>query len=190
MRAISPGAMRSQRVTSGCGADRPWQSPSRSRISGWWVRAMPISTRIRRLSAKSISPGRAAPAWWRRNHGVMRLYARKSDGRFLGAEFCAPAGEHMAHLLGLAATHGMRVCEMLAMPFYHPVLEEGLRTALRDLDRQLPDEGRSDLAQCPATGDRGAGVTALTGESCENSARRNRTKDGFAARIGSLITSS
>jgi len=86
------------------------------------------------------------------NHGVMRLYARKSDGRFLGAESCAPAGEHMAHLLGLAATHGMRVCEMLAMPFYHPVLEEGLRTALRDLDRQLPDEGRSDLAQCPALG--------------------------------------
>jgi dihydrolipoamide dehydrogenase len=25
----------------------------------------------------------------------------------------------------------------LAMPFYHPVLEEGLRTGLRDLARQL-----------------------------------------------------
>jgi dihydrolipoamide dehydrogenase len=86
------------------------------------------------------------------NHGVMRLYADKRDGRFLGAEFCAPAGEHMAHLLGLAATQKLRICEMLAMPFYHPVLEEGLRSALRDLDRQLPDEGRSDLAQCPALG--------------------------------------
>ena len=86
------------------------------------------------------------------NHGVMRLYARKSDGRFLGAEFCAPAGEHMAHLLGLAAAREMRICEILAMPFYHPVLEEGLRTALRDLDRQLPDEGRSDLAQCKPLG--------------------------------------
>ncbi len=86
------------------------------------------------------------------DHGVMRLYADKRDGRFLGAEFCAPAGEHMAHLLALAATHKMRIRDMLAMPFYHPVLEEGLRTALRDLDGQLPDEGRSDLSDCPPLG--------------------------------------
>jgi dihydrolipoamide dehydrogenase len=26
---------------------------------------------------------------------------------------------------------------MLEMPFYHPVIEEGLRTALRDLDNKL-----------------------------------------------------
>jgi dihydrolipoamide dehydrogenase len=26
---------------------------------------------------------------------------------------------------------------MLEMPFYHPVIEEGLRTALRDLNRNL-----------------------------------------------------
>jgi dihydrolipoamide dehydrogenase len=26
---------------------------------------------------------------------------------------------------------------MLEMPFYHPVIEEGLRTALRDLNRSL-----------------------------------------------------
>ncbi len=86
------------------------------------------------------------------NHGVLRVYADKSGGRFRGAEFCAPSGEHMAHLLALAATQEMRICEMLAMPFYHPVLEEGLRTALRAIDRQLPDEGRSDLAQCEPLG--------------------------------------
>jgi len=29
------------------------------------------------------------------------------------------------------------VTEMLDMPFYHPVIEEGLRSALRDLHDQL-----------------------------------------------------
>lgn len=86
------------------------------------------------------------------DHGMMRLYADRRDGRFLGAEFCAPAGEHMAHLLGLAVTRDMRICDLLAMPFYHPVLEEGLRTALREIDRQLPDQGRSDLSQCQPLG--------------------------------------
>jgi dihydrolipoamide dehydrogenase len=31
----------------------------------------------------------------------------------------------------------MTVAQMLDMPFYHPVIEEGLRTALRDLDARL-----------------------------------------------------
>jgi dihydrolipoamide dehydrogenase len=37
---------------------------------------------------------------------------------------------------------------MLRLPFYHPVLEEGLRTALRDLAAQLPAANESDLAAC------------------------------------------
>ena len=32
----------------------------------------------------------------------------------------------------------MTVADMLAMPFYHPVLEEGLRSALRDLAKNVP----------------------------------------------------
>ena len=31
----------------------------------------------------------------------------------------------------------MTVSNMLGMPFYHPVIEEGLRTALRDLNHKL-----------------------------------------------------
>ena len=31
----------------------------------------------------------------------------------------------------------MTVSQMLDMPFYHPVVEEGLRTALRDLDARI-----------------------------------------------------
>ena len=31
----------------------------------------------------------------------------------------------------------LTVAQMLAMPFYHPVVEEGLRTALRDAQAKL-----------------------------------------------------
>ena len=43
----------------------------------------------------------------------------------------APHGEHLAHLLAWAIGFGMRAVDILSMPFYHPVLEEGLRSALR-----------------------------------------------------------
>ncbi|MGE0230789.1 MAG: dihydrolipoyl dehydrogenase [Flavobacteriaceae bacterium] len=82
------------------------------------------------------------------NRGLLRLYARKSDGRLLGAEMAAPAAEHMAHLLALAIGQNLTVHDLLRMPFYHPTLEEGLRTALRRLSRQMPPCSVSDLARC------------------------------------------
>ena len=87
-----------------------------------------------------------------RNDGRLCVYADKATGRLLGAELCAPAGEHMAHLLALAIGQEMTVAGLLGMPFYHPVLEEGLRTALRDAARQLNLETGSDLASCGAIG--------------------------------------
>ena len=86
------------------------------------------------------------------NAGLMRLHADPADGRLLGAEMCAPSAEHMAHLLALAVERCLTVPQILTMPFYHPVLEEGLRSALRDLARQLPQAGRSDLSACGAIG--------------------------------------
>ncbi len=73
----------------------------------------------------------------RKNHGLLRVYAERSTGRLLGAEMAAPRGEHLAHLLAWAVQAGMDVETALAMPFYHPVIEEGLRTALRDLSLNL-----------------------------------------------------
>lgn len=87
-----------------------------------------------------------------RNDGRLCVYADKATGRLLGAELCAPAGEHMAHLLALAVGEEMTVAGLLGMPFYHPVLEEGLRTALRDAARQLDLKAQSDLAGCEAIG--------------------------------------
>lgn len=85
-----------------------------------------------------------------RDKGILRLYAEMENGRLLGAEMCAPAAEHMAHLLALAIGRSLTVHDMLRMPFYHPVLEEGLRTALRGLSAQLPLCAESDLAGCEA----------------------------------------
>lgn len=85
-------------------------------------------------------------------HGMIRIYAAKDSGKLLGAELALPEGEHIAHLLALALHKEMDVHDLLGMPFYHPVFEEGLRSALRQIMRDLPDQGRSDLADCPACG--------------------------------------
>jgi dihydrolipoamide dehydrogenase len=72
-----------------------------------------------------------------RNRGSLRVYANPETGRFLGAEMAGPDAEHIGHLLSWALQAGMTVTQMLDMPFYHPVIEEGLRTALRDLDARI-----------------------------------------------------
>jgi dihydrolipoamide dehydrogenase len=71
------------------------------------------------------------------NRGLLRVYGERATGRLLGAEMVAPRGEHLAHLLAWAVQAGMDVETALEMPFYHPVIEEGLRTALRDLSVNL-----------------------------------------------------
>ena len=42
-----------------------------------------------------------------------------------------PAAEHIGHLLAWSVQRGDTVQQMLDSPFYHPVIEEGVRTALR-----------------------------------------------------------
>ena len=71
------------------------------------------------------------------NHGALRVYGEYTTGRFLGAEMIGPRAEHLAHLLSWACQARLTVAQMLEMPFYHPVIEEGVRTALRDLAAQL-----------------------------------------------------
>ena len=72
-----------------------------------------------------------------KNKGLLNVYGDLETGRFLGAEMLAPAAEHLAHLLSWALQNKMTIAQLLKMPFYHPVIEEGLRTALRDLDAKL-----------------------------------------------------
>ncbi|MEO8305191.1 MAG: dihydrolipoyl dehydrogenase [Betaproteobacteria bacterium] len=79
-----------------------------------------------------------------RNRGLLHVYADMATGRLMGAEMIAPGAEHLAHLLAWAIQARFTVAQTLAMPFYHPVVEEGLRTALRDAHAKLA------AAQVPA----------------------------------------
>lgn len=71
------------------------------------------------------------------HRGLIRIYAERRRGCLLGAELLGPQMEHLAHLLAWSVQQMLTVDEALQMPFYHPVIEEGLRTALRDLNANL-----------------------------------------------------
>jgi dihydrolipoamide dehydrogenase len=72
-----------------------------------------------------------------RNAGLVRVYGERECGTLIGAEMFGPRVEHTAHLLAWAVQRRLTVEEALACPFYHPVIEEGIQTALRDLSAQL-----------------------------------------------------
>lgn len=72
-----------------------------------------------------------------KNKGILRIYADIASRQFLGAQMVGPAAEHIGHLLAWSGEQAMTIDQMLAMPFYHPVIEEGLRTALRDTAAKL-----------------------------------------------------
>jgi dihydrolipoamide dehydrogenase len=72
-----------------------------------------------------------------RNVGLLHVYADVATGRIAGAEMIGPDAEHLAHLLAWVIQAEMTVARSLELPFYHPVVEEGLRTALRDANAKL-----------------------------------------------------
>jgi dihydrolipoamide dehydrogenase len=84
------------------------------------------------------------------NSGHVRLYAERDSKVLVGAEMFGPRVEHTAHLLAWAMQQALTIDEILRMPVYHPTIEEGIRTALRDLAQRLdvlsgcPPEDRSE----------------------------------------------
>jgi dihydrolipoamide dehydrogenase len=72
-----------------------------------------------------------------RNRGRLHVYAEVGTGLLLGAEMIGPDAEHLGHLLAWAQQLDLTIADMLKLPFYHPVVEEGLRTALRDAYTKL-----------------------------------------------------
>jgi dihydrolipoamide dehydrogenase len=87
-------------------------------------------------SVSFITQGRAIIR--EENKGLLKLYADSVTGKLLGSEMVAPAGEHLAHLIAWAIQQQQTVHDILTMPFYHPVIEEGLRKAVRDIAKALP----------------------------------------------------
>jgi dihydrolipoamide dehydrogenase len=68
-------------------------------------------------------------------NGILHIYADKENHTLLGAEMFAPAGEHLAHQLAWLIARQITVEEALELPFYHPSLEEGIKTALNNAYR-------------------------------------------------------
>jgi dihydrolipoamide dehydrogenase len=71
------------------------------------------------------------------NRGLLRVYAERRSGRLLGAAMVGPRCEHLAHLVAWAIEQRLTVEQALAMPFYHPVIEEALQDALLELRAAL-----------------------------------------------------
>lgn len=81
--------------------------------------------------------------------GLLHVYADRETGKILGSELFAPQGEHLAHLIAWAMAADLTVRQSLSLPFYHPVLEEGLRTALRDAAVQVNETpGDLEILRC------------------------------------------
>ena len=72
-----------------------------------------------------------------KNKGAIEVYIDNKSQKLLGAELFVDAAEHMAHLLAWMIDEELTLEDILDKPFYHPTLEEGLRTALKHARRQL-----------------------------------------------------
>lgn len=101
----------------------------------------------------------------RERDGQIEVYADRKSGRLLGAEMIAPRAENLAHLLAFALSMDLTVHQVLQMPFYHPVIEEGLRTALKDaaykLERRFRDIELMRCAEPPVGGDGSASFVEM-----------------------------
>ena len=72
-----------------------------------------------------------------KNQGAVEVYIDRQSRRFLGAELFTYHAEHLATLLAWMIAQEVTVDDILTQPFYHPTLEEGLRTAFKHARRQL-----------------------------------------------------
>lgn len=79
-----------------------------------------------------------------RNHGLIRVYAERQSARLVGAEMMMPDGEYVGHFLAMAIENQMTVRNVMATPFYHPTILEGLDNALSAMLNQL-EGGKPEL---------------------------------------------
>jgi len=88
-----------------------------------------VSFKLERNNGRAIVMGQ--------DKGVICLFADKQSKRLLGGELVMADAEHLCHLLAWSVEQGMTVERLLQMPYYHPVLEEAVESALRLLLKAL-----------------------------------------------------
>ncbi len=128
-----------------------------------------------------------------RNQGLLHVYAEVGTGRFLGAEMIGPDAEHIAHLLAWALQMNCTIAQMLEMPFYHPVVEEGLRTGaarhagearrrrVAGAPRRLTPGSTAESGDCPVAGS-GRGDSMVAASRAGISRREPRLRGAAASR--------
>jgi dihydrolipoamide dehydrogenase len=121
--------------------------PEIARVGRSWAELDPGEVEIGEVSYEDQGRARVMGE----NAGCVRVYGRRGCGTLVGAEMFGPRVEHTAHLLAWAVEQQLRVEEALACPFYHPVIEEGIQTALRDLAARLAARPGRDAREtvCP-----------------------------------------
>ncbi len=80
------------------------------------------------------------------DHGVISLYADKQSKKLIGGEILMPHAEHFTHLLAWAVENEMTIAELVKMPFYHPVLEEAIQSAINLLFEVLYSDEKRGIA--------------------------------------------
>lgn len=80
---------------------------------------------------------------------LLRVYADAQDGRLLGAAIMAVGGEHLGHLLAWAIQRGETAHSLLELPYYHPVLEEIVQSAIQDIARRVERHGNLPFGLVP-----------------------------------------
>ena len=86
-------------------------------------------------SASYLKQGRAIVN--AQNQGAIEVYIDAHTQRLLGAELFVENAEHFAHLLAWMIDMKATLEDLINKPYYHPTMEEGLRTAFKHARRQL-----------------------------------------------------
>jgi len=74
------------------------------------------------------------------DRGVIVLVADKVGKQLVAAELFMADAEHLGHQLAWCMQLNLSVADILRLPFYHPVIEEALQSALRGLSQALYSE--------------------------------------------------
>jgi dihydrolipoamide dehydrogenase len=75
-----------------------------------------------------------------KNKGLLNVYIDKDSHKLIGAEMIGPDAEHVAHMLAWLIERETTLEQALELPYYHPVIEEGIRTAFRVAALKLVDK--------------------------------------------------
>ena len=91
----------------------------------------------RTVSARLRISRRTGDGLSRTGSGMLKLYADRKSSRLLGGAMIGPGYEHIAHLLAAFVQQRLNVQQALDMPFFHPLIEEPLRSGLMALQRLM-----------------------------------------------------